>query len=704
MISKCISAAISLATCLLLAGCKGTAEKEVPEEPPVFQVLPCDDASTRTFRGDNYEVLWNAGDLVSVFFSTANMKYSFAGKDGDNGGALKSADNSFYAGAEIPCNFAVYPWTEETSITTSGIINYTLPATQTYAENSFGQGANLMCAATKDLDDKVLMFYNALGYIQIKLYGSARIAGIKLSSNGGEPLCGPCKVSVPYHAGPVLTMDPGSPSEVTLDCGGVLIGTDAATATIFTIMIPPTDFSQGFTVEVTDTDGKVMTKGTSKEYSITRNDGVAMPAFEMKGETPGPDIPELPGLLYESGLPVLYVFTPDGVAVDQKETWITGSTAYLKDADGTVTDLGTASIRGRGNTTWNYVKKPYAFKLDTKASLLGMPKDKRWDLLANYIDRTRLRNDLALELGRRLSGLGLDWTPKGKYVELVLNGTHLGNYYLCEHIKIAKDRVPVKEMKSTDVREPAVTGGYLLELGIELDETNQFLTDPFPDVYPYNRHLKTGSNYQLPVMIKEPDDETLVTEQFDWIRNFVNRVQESIVSVNGSWRDDVDMDSFICWMFVQEVVGNYEPFHPKSVYMHKDREGKLMMGPLWDFDYGTFKDNYYMTPVYHYSVWYPYMLKDGEFVARVKELWPQAKAIMLQVCDEYSEKYTQATATSESMALAVSIDRDWARWSSLGGQPSTNGDESLGIWVAFNRMTSRLRARINQMQTEVDNM
>lgn len=206
----------------------------------------------------------------------------------------------------------------------------------------------------------------------------------------------------------------------------------------------------------------------------------------------------------------------------------------------------------------------------------------------------------------------------------------------------------------------------------------------------------------LPVMIKSTEED-ITPGQFNWIKNYINGVQSSIVNHGNSWLNDVDIDSFICWMFVQEVIGNYEPFHPKSAFMHKDRGGKLMMGPLWDFDYGTFKQDYAMTPVYHYSIWYPYMLKDAVFKARVEELWPIVKPILREVCSEYAAKFR--SSNSAVMPLAVSIDNDWVRWQNLGGQPSVNGDEGIGVWEAFKRLTDNLSRRINQMNdTEINNM
>ena len=683
--------------------------------------------ATRTYidgTGTNVRMHWTANDAIAIFFSTYGQKFLFQGKTGDRGGAFAAESVVFSGGFETDRYYAIYPYREDLLLDeTHGVITTILPATQSYAERSFGLGASVMTAVTQNRNDYHLSFSNALCFLKLQVYGGAKVKTIALQGNNNEPLAGSVEIDTRPESGPVVSFPDESQLSasltLTLDCGeGVTTGTTVEEATAFFFALPPTTFTKGFTVTITDTEGNAATKATQKTIDIERNRIQPMEAFllETKPVEPEPVIPNLPPV--NNGLPVLYVYMPGfepaaatttdltNVSGIDKENWIENSHAYLKDVDGTVTDLGEASIRGRGNTTWNYVKKPYAFKLGKKASLLGMPADKRWDLLANYLDRTRLRNDLALELGRRLAerGIGFDWTPRGKYVELVVNNVFLGNYYLVEHIKVAKNRVNIKEMKSMDIDEESITGGYLLECGIEMDEGegHQFWTNYFPDTYPYNRHGKSGNNYHLPVMIKSPEED-ITPEQFNWFKNYINGVQSSIVNHGNSWLNDVDIDSFICWMFVQEVVGNYEPLHPKSAFMHKDRGGKLMMGPLWDFDYGTFKQDYAMTPVYHYSIWYPYMLKDAVFKARVEELWPIVKPILREVCSEYAAKFR--SSNSAVMPLAVSIDNDWVRWQNLGGQPSVNGDEGIGVWEAFKRLTDNLSRRINQMNdTEINNM
>ena len=519
---------------------------------------------TRTYVDKDNEnavrMHWTKDDLVSIFRkSTFGQKYKFNGETGDRSGTFSMVpieNGDFSAGIELSKYYSVYPYAESTSIPDEGMISYTFPDTQSYAEDSFGLGAGTMVAVTADTDDNNLIFKNVCAFLKLQVYGGATIAKVILQGNSDEVLAGPALISAVYGQDPAVTMT-GDGKLLTLNCGAVVTSSDSAAPTTFWFAIPPVEFTQGFTVKFTDNQGNVAEKSTSRDLTFTRNHITPMEAFEVLPQAvPDPE-PEIPDLLDVSGtLPVLYVFTPNETPVVDKVNWIADSHAYLK-AGGEVTDLGVASIKGRGNTTWNMDKKPYALKLDKKASLLGMPKDKRWDLLANFVDRTRLRNDVALELGRRLGPdfeqNYLDWTPRGQYVELVLNGTHMGNYYLVEHIKVAEKRIPITEMKATDTGEPAITGGYILEFGTEMDEVNKFYTNSFPDKYPYKDGLHGGSGgtYKLPVMIKEPDEKVLTTEQFNWVKNYINGLQSNIVNNNGGWTGKVDMDSFICWMFIQ---------------------------------------------------------------------------------------------------------------------------------------------------------
>ena len=147
---------------------------------------------------------------------------------------------------------------------------------------------------------------------------------------------------------------------------------------------------------------------------------------------------------YKQNLPIIVITTPNNTEINSKETWVSNTQIKIVNTDGSLDYFGeNDNIRGRGNTTWEYPKKPYAIKLDKKSAILGMPKHKRWVLLANWMDRTLLRNHVAFEISRRI---GLDYTPRGTFVEVILNDKKLGNYYLCEQIKIDENRLNINRI------------------------------------------------------------------------------------------------------------------------------------------------------------------------------------------------------------------------------------------------------------------
>jgi len=158
-------------------------------------------------------------------------------------------------------------------------------------------------------------------------------------------------------------------------------------------------------------------------------------------------------------LPVLNLNTDNAVAIASKETYVKGSFT-LSDV-GAADVTGVLEVRGRGNSTWGWPKKPYRLKLTTSTELLGMPKGKNWVLLANYADKTLMRNDIAFMFSRNL---GFEWTPRAQYVELKVNGAYQGVYQLVEHVRIDKDRVNIDEMKVADIDSDKITGGYLLQI------------------------------------------------------------------------------------------------------------------------------------------------------------------------------------------------------------------------------------------------
>lgn len=293
------------------------------------------------------------------------------------------------------------------------------------------------------------------------------------------------------------------------------------------------------------------------------------------------------------------IATDGGAPIDSKDVYVNGTLNVDQAFSAPM------KIRGRGNSTWNMPKKPFKIKLNTSSSVLGMPADKEWVLLANYSDKTLMRNELAFEMGRRLK---MAYVPRTRTVEVNLNGTELGTYILTEQIKVSSSRV--------NVTASDLTGGYLIELDRRLDGT-YFTT--------------SRSN---PYVVKEPS--SLSTDQMSYISSYVQQAEDALYGADFAdpltgYAKFIDVDSFIDFYLVNEIAKNVDAANFSSIYFYKDVGGKLVMGPLWDFDLGfgncDYADAQFPTGWWLRtgSPWFTRLFQDPAFEARVKVRWNQLR-------------------------------------------------------------------------------
>ena len=417
--------------------------------------------------------------------------------------------------------------------------------------------------------------------------------------------------------------------------------------------------------------------------------------------------------LKNTGLPVVVVTGNDGQAPYSKATNfddIEGK--FTIDINGTV---HTGGVRLRGNTTQSMPKKPYAIKLDGKAEVLGMPKHKRWVLLANWLDRTMLRNDLAFYLAHQTD----TWAPHGQPVELVLNGVHVGNYYLGEQIKIDKNRVNIADVgydKLSEQTEAAAGAelGYLLECDQSADDTEIYFKVSSPVTF-YVYVKDPGSDYYL-------GDNTRTSKHIGitYIKNYFNNVGTALK--NSNWTkvaELIDYKSFADHWIMTELTENQESKHPKSFYMHKDAGGKLCAGPAWDYDWGTFIDMKYIGDsrygetsstagkiqnkyTMRYTMWYQYLFNDPAFKAVVKERWAVLKPKMETALTYLDERAAKVKASDEFNHAMWPIEgMIVGSWYSYG---FPNHDEKLAYDDAIASMRAALSARISWLDTEINKL
>lgn len=368
-----------------------------------------------------------------------------------------------------------------------------------------------------------------------------------------------------------------------------------------------------------------------------------------------------------TGLPFVIIDTPDGAPIVSKEDWMEGATMTILNPDLSVSYQGSLSVKGRGNSTWTqFPKKPYALKLDSKSEILGMKKHKRWCLLANWMDRTLIRNAVAFEISRKTE---LAWTPSGQFVELFLNGEHKGNYYLCEQVKVDENRVNITPLKKTSIE-----GGYLMEVDAWFDEVYKFRS-PIHDV---------------PWQFKDPDEVN--DAQFAYMQNYVREFEESLYDdarfAARDYTNYIDCDSWVDWWLVNELAQNGDVNQPKSIYISKDVGGKLVAGPVWDFDWGTFIPVEFNPSVekINYSCRGPkfYLnricIEDPKFRALAKEHWLRYRSALAEI-PAYIDSLAATLVASDAINIAMwPIDR------------TTNQDVTLSFADAV--------ARLKQAYTE----
>ena len=282
---------------IVLGSCTSGVEEEFAPTPaetalPDLTAGFADDNQTKTFVENGKYLRWHAADEISVFFgNTLNSQYMFTGETGSNSGTFSAVSSGqLGTGNALDAIYAVYPYDAAARISDEDVISLTLPATQSYAENSFGKGANTMIAITQSTKDTFLPFKNACGYLTLKLYNAngAKLRSVEIKGNAGEKIAGAATATIEYGGAPVLVMGEAATTSVTLDCGeqGIALGATKETATELWIALPATTFASGITITATDTEGITFEKSTSKTVDITRNDIQPMAALGVEFVAP----------------------------------------------------------------------------------------------------------------------------------------------------------------------------------------------------------------------------------------------------------------------------------------------------------------------------------------------------------------------------------------------------------------------------------
>jgi len=356
---------------------------------------------------------------------------------------------------------------------------------------------------------------------------------------------------------------------------------------------------------------------------------------------------------WESSVPHIYIVTAGNAPIVSKDDYLQ-ATIKIEGLGGFEDYTGTTRIKGRGNSTWGFPKKPYRLKLDKKASLLGLAEEKDWVLLANYLDPTLMFNAVAMKTGQLLE---MPYTNHIIPVDVTINNTYVGSYVFTEQVAVAKNRVNIED------------GGTLLELDTYYDEPWKF----------------KSSNYNLPVMIKYPDltsenEVTLIKNEFQIMENAIS----SSAFPGNNYSDYLDINSVVNLFIVCNLTDNEELNHPKSLYMYKPKGEKYAFGPLWDFDWafgfegtGTHFEKYDNALLWNSSSaigtqFFKRLLTDPKVKTLFKQKWTAFKANKMPELMTYLNKYANTIEASQK--------KDFEKWGNSSGD-FTADYQKMRAWL-----------------------
>jgi hypothetical protein len=305
---------------------------------------------------------------------------------------------------------------------------------------------------------------------------------------------------------------------------------------------------------------------------------------------------------------------------------------------------GKCGIEYRGAYSQSLPQKPYAFETrdesgnNNNVSILGMPPENDWVLIANYNDKTFMRNTLAFHLFEKMG----HYAPRTRLCEVIVNDDYQGIYVLTEKIKRDKGRVDISRLDADDNAGDSLTGGYIFAVDY-YDASNSWISNYTPIDRP-------GAPVYF--VYKYPDPDIITSSQKNYLQNFVDSYETALYSNNYSdelqgYRAFLDVRSAIDYFLIGELSRNVDAYK-KSAYYYKDKDSKdglLKWGPVWDFDWAwkNMNDNCDIFAAIDGSGW-AYMVNDCNN-------WPVAPAWIVRLMqdenfqDEVFTRYTDLRQT-----------------------------------------------------------
>jgi len=429
-------------------------------------------------------------------------------------------------------------------------------------------------------------------------------------------------------------------------------------------------------------------------------------------ETEGTEIPP------EDRLPLVAISTNGNQIVDEPKVDATFSVTE----GNTISYEGRMGIEIRGASSQLFPKKSYGFETrdaaneDLDVSILGFPEEEDWILYAPYSDKSLLRNMLIYDLSRDMN----QYASRTKFVEVAINDSYQGVYVFMEKLKRDSGRIDINNLKEDENSGDDLTGGYI----IKIDKTaGTNLGEGYNDQNSFKSAFSPPGalvGQEINFLYEEPDAEDITMEQKAYISDYVGGFEAALASddftnIETGYQAFIDVDSFIDFFILNELSNNVDGYR-LSTFMHKDKNGKLKMGPIWDFNLAFGNADYCAggtTNVWAYQFyercpndfwqvpfWWERLLEDPAFVVGLQSRWEQLRGStlsngsILAKIDSYTEVLNRSNASKNN----------FIRWPVLGTYIWPNNFVGNTYQQELDYMTSWIDDRLQWMDGEIENL
>lgn len=374
-----------------------------------------------------------------------------------------------------------------------------------------------------------------------------------------------------------------------------------------------------------------------------------------------------------------------------------------------------------------FEKKSYGFETwdsdgdDLDVTINGLPQEEDWILYGPYSDKTFFRNKLAYDLARKIG----EYSSRGFFAELEINENYLGLYILMEKIKRDEVRLNISNLQPDENEGADLTGGYILKIDKTSGDSDN---EDWGGMEEYNEFLGFRSNYsaygeelmyppydskrgeETYYLYEEPDANEITSQQKLYVQQYIDRFESAILGkdFNTVYSEYININSFVDHFLLNELAANPDAYR-LSTYLHKDKEGKLNMGPIWDFNIGFGNDwrsskegwIYLFNERHSEDLWlvpfyWKIFLEDSTFRLAVKTRWSELKNSF------FNEDYIHGMIDTyiEELEAGDAIHRNYEKWDVLGEELIFNSFVGVTYEDEINYLKQWISDRILWMDTQ----